>query len=240
MKLYDEIVKEFFALLKGNEVLKCDVQQSHWPMVTDHSMILRSDMAYELGAGMQYGLGATFITSQELLLPEHTIQIIGEDLPEITKDHNYARIAVVRVNPEAMGEGDRLYNAIRKLEYTRYHFYPEGFMMRVSGSQNKESVRVSKDAQKKGIRFQDTGNRMIEAFMANDVVQAVGIYYVTDPYFDYKALEKLTKQSENITRTIDHILKDVKMDCNICSLQEICDEVEGLRELHFHSVANAQ
>jgi len=26
------------------------------------------------------------------------------------------------------------------------------------------------------------------------------------------------------------------MDCKSCSLQQVCDEVEGLRELHFASM----
>ena len=29
------------------------------------------------------------------------------------------------------------------------------------------------------------------------------------------------------------MLKDVNMDCGSCGLQEICDEIEGLREMHF-------
>ena len=31
----------------------------------------------------------------------------------------------------------------------------------------------------------------------------------------------------------NHALKDVNMDCGSCGLQEICDEIEGLREMHF-------
>ena len=233
MKLYDGIIKEVMALTEGKHITQMDVQKSHWPMVEDNRMILRSDMAYELGAQKYYGLGATLLTSDKDLLPENFVRVIGCDLSEIKEDHNYARITIVRVKEEGMGEGNALYSAIRNLEYTRYHFYPEGFMMRVSSSQNKESVRISKDAIKQKISFADTGNRMIEAFFEHKLVEAVGIYYVTDSEFDYKSFEKLTKQGEDITRTIDHILKDVKMDCNICNLQEICSEVEGLRELHF-------
>lgn len=107
-------------------------------------------------------------------------------------------------------------------------------MMRVSASRQKESVRIGKAALEKGLDFTKAGNGMIQAFRRNAAVGAVHIYYVTLPGFDYKALEAYTKEAESITKTIDHILKNGIMDCGACSLQKVCDEVEGLRELHFH------
>lgn len=106
-------------------------------------------------------------------------------------------------------------------------------MMRVSASRNRESVRIGREALAKGLDFTKTGNRMITAFHRHPEVEAVELYYVTEDSFDYKELEKNTKEAEEITKTIDHILKNVIMDCKACSLQKVCDEVEGLRELHF-------
>ena len=74
---------------------------------------------------------------------------------------------------------------------------------------------------------------MLEAFHSNPKIEAVKLVFITDPDFNYAALEKEIKLSEGITKTIDHILKNATMDCGSCSLQEICDEVEGLKELHF-------
>ena len=106
-------------------------------------------------------------------------------------------------------------------------------MMRVSASKNKESVRISKEALRKKINFSKVGSRMIEAFHEQAAVEAVKIIYVTDPAFNYKEFEQLLAGSESITKTIDHMLRDVKMDCDVCNLKPVCDEVEGLRELHF-------
>jgi hypothetical protein len=233
MKLYDGIIENIRQILSAYPVKELPVESPGWRMVTDRSMILRADMAYELGSGKYAGIGATILTGERELVPEDGIFLIGPDLPQIHGDADYARIALVRVREEGMGEGNSLYNAIRKLEYTRYHFYPEGFMMRVSSSQQRESVRIARGALHKGLNFSATGNRMIEAFRRNEMVEAVQICYVTDPDFPYGELEKLVQKAEAVTKTIDHILKDVKMDCNVCNLQEICNEVEGLRELHF-------
>lgn len=233
MRLYDDIIRNIKSLMTDCKVKALQLSDADWPNVSDHSMILRSDMAYELGSGQFPGLGVTLVTDDKSLVEEDGVFLCGKDLPELTKDVPFARIALVRVKPESMGEGNTLYNAIRKLEYTRYHFYPEGFMMRVSSIQNKESVRVSKGALKNGLDFSKTGNSMRQAFKKHDVVEAVQIFYVTDFQFPFGALETYKRQSETVTKAIDHILKDVKMDCNVCSLQKVCDEIEGLRELHF-------
>lgn len=233
MKLYDEIIKKSQNLLAKEERRVLPLGKTDWKEISDRSMILRSDMAFELGGGNLPAIGTTIVTANKELVPTDGITLIGKDIPEIEKDTPYARIAVVRVADATLGEGEALYKTIRNLEYTRYHFYPEGFMMRVSASKQKECVRIGRDARKKGLNFTKTGNQMIEAFKKNELVEAVQMYYVTSETFDYKALENLMKETEKITKTIDHIMNNVIMDCHACSLQKVCDEVEGLRNLHF-------
>lgn len=36
--------------------------------------------------------------------------------------------------------------------------------------------------------------------------------------------------TENITKALDHLLQNVKMDCHSCSLKEVCAEVEQLHQ----------
>lgn len=232
MKLYDEILEKLQQLVTDRDSKEFEVRDSAWP-VAEREMILRSDMAYELGGGSLPAVGATIVTADENLIGEDGITLVGSDLREIDEDTPFARIAVVRVDENTIGEGNTLYNAIRSLEYTRYHLFPKGFMMRVSSSRNRESVRVSREAVTDGISFAETGNMMISAFHKNPNVKAVHIYYFTKKDFDYKALKSMAEESEEITRAIDHIFKNLIMDCRACNLQEICDEVEGLRELHF-------
>ena len=235
MKLYDETIKKMQSILQSAESAALPTGDSGWPEVSDKSMILRGDMAYELGGEGLYAVGCTLITANESLVPADGVTLLGRDLPEIKRDVPYARIAFVRVAENTLGEGQALYQAVRALEYTRYHFYPEGFMMRVSAARHKESVRIGRDALAKGLNFTVTGNRMITEFRKNTSVEAVRICYVTKEDFDYKALERCAAEAERITKTIDHILKSAIMDCGACSLQKVCDEVEGLRELHFGS-----
>lgn len=233
MKLYDQTIERITNLLNESTTFELPVRTSSWPDVSDRSMILRSEMAYELGSNQFPGIGATIITANDDLVSGDGVFLHGKDLQELKGDTPYARVAFVKVDEATLGEGEALYRTIRDLEYVRYHFYPEGFMMRVSPSKQIESVRIGRSALNRGLSFEITGNRLIEAFKKKPQVEAVQVHYVTDPDFDYKALSKLFTESEEITKTIDHILKNVIMDCNACSLQAVCDEVEGLKELHF-------
>ena len=45
--------------------------------------------------------------------------------------------------------------------------------------------------------------------------------------------------ADGITEAIDHISKNVVMNCSSCSLQKVCNEVEGLKELHFGKAKNS-
>ena len=46
-------------------------------------------------------------------------------------------------------------------------------------------------------------------------------------------MRKDAKRVRDITRTLSKILEGMQTDCSSCSLKSICDEVEGLKELHF-------
>lgn len=236
MKLYDEIITNWGTLLSECPVKELSVTEKvQWEDAGNANLILRSDMAYELGGSTTSlpALGGTAVTEDVNLVPRDEIFLVGPDLQEITQDVSYARLAIARVRSEEMGEGNVLYNAIRKIEYVRYHVSPKGFMMRVSPLHERESVRVSKEALTQGLNFEKVGNLMLENFHKNAKVEAVKLIFITATDFPYDVLRRDIRQAEKITKTIDHILKNVMTDCGTCSLQEICDEVEGLHELHF-------
>ena len=243
MKLYDEVIRNWNKKIDAREKRELDFSSvSAWEDAGKNNMILRSDMAYELGGSEQssFALGATVITADESLVPRDEVVLVGKDLPGIKSDTSYARLTVVLVDEEAMGEGDALYNAIRNIEYVRYQISPKGFMMRVSTSHHRESVRVSKDALTEGMTFAAVGKTFINHLKKNPKVKAVKVYFITEKDFDYKGLEKDVLQAEAITKAIDHVFKDMSTDCNTCNLKQICDEVEGMRELHFKNASKEE
>ena len=60
----------------------------------------------------------------------------------------------------------------------------------------------------------------------------VRLIFATDP----PALKELianARQVDAITKTLTHILDGLPTDCGHCTLKPVCDEVEGMRELHM-------
>jgi len=233
MKLYDESIKELLAGLDFSMAKNLDMVNTDWEDVGDHNLIFRADMAYELGGGTHSAVSAMAVTCNDEFVNTDEVILIGPDLNEIKNDTPYARIAIVKVAEESLGDGNALYNAIRKIEYVRYHINPKGYMTRISASNNREPVRVGKDALKDGLDFAKVGKLFLDTYHENKNIEAVKLIFITDPAFDYKSLAGHAKHLEDITGAIDHIFKNVMMDCGSCSLQKVCDEVEGLRELHF-------
>ena len=74
------------------------------------------------------------------------------------------------------------------------------------------------------------GSFFIEEYKKQPQVEAVKLLFVTERDFPYEELESVMKKSESITTALDHIMKDIKMDCQTCSLKAVCDEVEAMCE----------
>lgn len=234
MKLYDETIKEWLKILDSLQGRELDVKKGEdWKDIGNANMILRNDMAYELGGNHLPALSGMTLTADTSLVPRDEVLLYGKDLGEIHEDTPYARLAVLRVKEDSMGEGNALYQAIRKMEYTKYHLNPEGFMMRISAASQREMVRIGKTALEKGLGFEQVGKLFLQSYHKNPQVEAVKLVFITLSDFPYEELEIYIKKAEEITKAIDHILKNLSMDCNVCSLKQICDEVEGMKELHF-------
>ena len=107
-----------------------------------------------------------------------------------------------------------------------------GAMVRVSSESNQEQVRVAKSALKSGITFARVGAAYIQKYRELPGVRHVRLIFATDP----PALKELianARQVDAITKTLTHILDGLPTDCGHCTLKPVCDEVEGMRELHM-------
>lgn len=105
-------------------------------------------------------------------------------------------------------------------------------MVRVSSQSNQEQVRISRDAIKRGIDFQSIGSAYIANYKEVDSVRAVRMIFITDRAL-VEALRPNADKVDAITMTLTHILDGLPTDCSHCSMKPVCDEVDGMRELHL-------
>ena len=194
-----------------------------WSNTEESRIVLLRDTAVELD-----GVGYNIITNDSVT---DGIVVIGNDIKSLKGKMSFARISVIQF--EDTDDEQKNYNLIRKIEYTKYHTFPSGYMVRTSSRSHKEIVRVSAEAVKNGIDFCKVGSLYINKYKENPSVKAVKIYFITDTDADYSSFLSIAEKNNRITETLNHVMNSINFDCEVCNLKPICDEVEGMRELHF-------
>ncbi len=236
MELYNSIIEKVNGHLGSTVPKKYAYNPDKtWEDVGGNQLIMMKESAYELGGDNKPAVNYACITSDDYVT-EDEIWVYGKDLNEINGSVSFARIVLVKVD-SLKGEGEEdtepLFRAIQDIDFVKYHVYPKGYMIRSSSDSFREQVRVSKDAVKKGISFEQVGNSYIKEYKKNPNVLAVRVIFATVDDADYAEMRKDAKKVRDITKTLSKILEGMATDCHSCSLKEICDEVEGLKELHF-------
>ena len=233
MELYNSLIKESNSLLEKGSPRAWEYRPGDaWKDIGSSELVLQKDAAYELGAMGKGSANYVLFTSNPELVSKDQILLYGADLGEIRGDVDFARIVLLRVGL-IDGDDEAVYRTLKDIEFAKYHVYPEGYMVRMSPESYREQVRVSKQALKKGVSFKNIGANYITAYKKDPNVLNATVIFVTAPGFDYCAMKKLAKKANDVTGTLTHILEGLPTDCSVCALKDICDEVEGMKELHF-------
>lgn len=224
MEFYDSLINEISSIAKdSSQIITYDSNENLWNDVGYNQVVLQRDTAFELS-----GTGFNLYTTGEVI---EGITVAGCELCDISENRNFSRICIVQLDD--CGDEQETYKNIKKVDYVKYHYFPEGYMIRSTSRSYKESVRVAKSALKSGIDFGSVGTLLIMKCKENPKVKAVRVIYITDENIDYGYLEKLAKKAGDITETFNHIMNTVKFDCDVCNLKTVCDEIEGMKELHL-------
>lgn len=108
---------------------------------------------------------------------------------------------------------EQAFRAIQDMDFVKYHVFPKGYMIRTSSESNREQVRLSSAALKKGISFRAVGNDFIRQYKQNPNILAVKLIFITAPDADYAALEQEAKTVRDITMSLSKILEGMPTDC---------------------------
>jgi len=237
MELYNSTIKKTQELLSAKECKTYAFSGSDtWSESEEFEMVMMKDVAFELGGSNKAALNYTCVTTDESLVSKDEVVVYGEDLNQIKSDCCYARIAFILVDNFAEENGDdseQTLRTIQDIDFVKYHVFPKGFMMRTSSESQREQVRISKKAVQAGLTFSKIGNSFIKHYKENSHVKAVKLMFITLPDLDYKTLSGFSTNVKDITMTLSKILEGMPTDCHSCNLKPICDEVEGMKELHF-------
>ena len=232
MELYNSLIKEVKSLLPDNPKIVPYNEGACWKDNGQSELVLAKDAAFELGASGKGSANLVLFTTGNDLVDDDKIYICGPDICDIKSDCDFARIVLLRIG-DIDGEDEVIYRTLKDIEFAKYHVYPSGYMVRMSPETYREQVRVSKSALSAGISFKSLGNNYIREYKKDLNVLSVQVIFITDPSVDYDALKQLAKKGNAVTGTLTHIMEGLSTDCSVCQLKDICDEVEGMKELHF-------
>lgn len=228
MRLYNNLINEIKSdlynanLVKGSSCLNVSNQ---------NSVIFLSDTAFELGGNNKPCVSSLAVSSDMTF--SNSVFLQGNDLDKIKSDSPFGKFVFIQV--EDFPDEQDTFNKIKELEALRYHLSVDGFMTRASALNMREQIRVSKKAVKSGITFADYGNAILMEYLKFPYVKSAEIYFATD-FNDFEKLNSVAKKINQTTSALNHIFDNVMFDCSSCNLKEICDEVDGLKELHLKSI----
>lgn len=226
MNFFNSLIEETEKLILPFNKSRYDFNSANgWNDVGYNQVILQRDSAFELN-----GAGFNLITSSPV---SDQILVVGDDCDAIKDDRKFARVSIIEI--DSVDDEQKAYNLIRKIEYVKYHYFPDGYMIRTTSRSHKEAVRISKTAVKNGLNFEKVGNLLINKYKEIASVKGVKIIFITQPNVDFDKLMDIAEKQDGITKTLNHVMNTVNFDCDTCNLKAVCDEVEGMRELHFKS-----
>ncbi len=239
MELYNPIIRNVSEKLSALPAARFAYDEKKlWPVTKDFELVMAREGAFELGGGGKPAVSFSCVTSSPGLVNEDAVYVCGPDLSSIRADSPYARIALLRVGDiesDDENDTDEAFRAIQEIDFVRYRVFPKGFMMRTSSEAGREQVRVAASAIREGLTFEKLGNLFISRYKQNINVLNVKMFFITDTKADFTALAKSARNVHDITMSLSKILAGLPTDCDSCNLKEICDEVEGMKELHFSS-----
>ena len=231
MELYDAIIKDTTEKI-ASITTKTWVYDATdcWKNLERSELIMQSDQAFELGGSGTPSANFTCVTTKTDLVPQDEVVLCGKDLSELRGDVSFARIVLLGVKD--IGDEDAAHSAIQQMDFVRYHVYPEGYMVRVSAESSQERVRVAREAVSHGISFRSIGNTYIKAYKENENVLSARVIFLTDQEI-ISELNQTANKVSDITNALSHILDGLDVDCASCALKPVCDEVEGMKEMHL-------
>lgn len=231
MNVYDNLIEETLSILQKQSFTELPVGDYDWNMLSANEFLMGKEVSFELGDRFKDSVVYHVPTSDKALIGEDKIFLLGDDLQNIKKNTNFSRVTLFNIDDKE--DPNKAYIGVKKLNYERYKIIPEGYMILSSSFENKENVRVSKKAIKKGLTFETLGNIYIDRYKQLPGVNHVQVYFIVGDHDFVKDLVGVSKKVNEVTEAFDHILKNVILDCDVCPLKTICEDIEALRELHF-------
>ncbi len=207
-----------------------------WPLAEGKGVILGIDTGVELGNPHAGSLSYVLWTGDGSPVTDGRVTIAGPDIPEAGgQSLPLGKLVLVKV------EGMTAENCLqrqRQMEHARYSLMLEGYTVRVASGMFREWARVHRDAVERGFSLSMVAARTREILLELDFVSGVECIFITSQ----EAMRQLAPAAGRIQKIYDAIFSVENIpvhECDSCSNNEICSEVDAIRDIHDAAVKEA-
>ncbi len=228
MIIHDTYIAQIEQLL-SNKGKETDIRENVWEIKNFSDYILDSETALELGSTKIKNANLNLCTSEKSF--DDKIVIIGNDIQKLKgRVDSFSKVVIVSLKEEA--DENTLFRSIKAISRARLGLNLKGTMLKSTTSDSLECFRISKESYKKGFDFSILGSTLINKLKTFDEVKNVQIYYIVENEELTIKLLEYQEKIQKVTGALNHVFDDIELDCGSCTIKEICDEVEGMRESH--------
>ncbi len=235
MIIHDKYIDIVNATLFGRGTNIKVLKEVKWKNLDKSEFLLDSETAVELGTTNLQSLSMSLFTTSKIF--KDKIVVVGTAIDKLSgKNPYFAKIVFVKLKSQT--DENKVYTSIKEVSRTRFHLNLEGTMTRGTAIENKECIRISSSALKKGFNFSILGSALIKKIKEHEQVENVQVYYIVN---DNKLIDKfryIPEETTRITGAFNHIFDGLQVDCVSCIIKDVCDEVDGMRENHMNKISN--
>ena len=244
MKLFDKYMEEAAAVLQpylneyGSPVA---ADGPAWPLAEKNPFIMERDTALELGGYPKESVNLILSSSEFRRLEGAETRLIlnfdptksGEirDLIGSGQENHHSFGKIVLLQTEEMAD-DAVYGFQQAVQLADLRLKLEGVMTRSSSRQYQINLRISRKAADDGLGLGAMARTIRDHFLQVPHVGDAAVILLTGDSPLYKQLLPIAEKVKDVTVALNTMFDGIDMDCGSCNLSEICDEVEGLREMH--------
>jgi CO dehydrogenase/acetyl-CoA synthase beta subunit len=201
-----------------------------WEKGMPGEIILSSDTAIELGHPLTESI-AFLIWSEDVdRVQDGRITLIGPELDGIILPK--APLGKVILAGVHGFTEDNAYDRFQEMDMIRLRLGLKGYMLRAVPQNNREWVRVSKQALKEGLSLRMIGNELIREYRRLEYVDAAEVTFITSSREDILKLKPASEKVAQIIGAMNKIFDNLEYDCQACGFKNVCDEVGELRGMH--------
>lgn len=227
-------VREFLDRKKAEKKLSDlkFMKKIKWPEGGGKNIVLKDDVGIELGSPEAGSCSFLLWTDDAAKIRDGRITLVGSDLPKLYKNgaKNLPFGKVLLIGVHGFNE-ENTYDRYREMELLRYDVDLKGYMMKAVSQYQREWSRVSIEAMDMKFSFSYLGSDLIRRLKEKEFVDAVEVIFVTSNREDVTELQDVSTRVGRVIAAMNKMLEEMSFDCSSCEFEDVCDEVDVLKDI---------